>query len=130
MRRKDSIVLATTLGYGVICGLVLGALYIRATEPTSTEEAFWIDYVLLGVLPALVVLWLPRSRWITLTGVAGSLAAELVASHLVVGCLTAHDCVETTLAATAVPFVFLYCIVSMPVSIAVSTLIRRSGSSD
>lgn len=130
MRRKTAVIIATTLGYGIVCGVVLGALYIKTTEPGSTAGAFWIEYVSLGVFPALAAFWLPRILWVVLAGVAGSLAVELVVSHLVIGCFTGRDCLETTLAATAVPFIYLYFIVSMPVSIIVSTLVGRRGSSE
>lgn len=130
MRRNDVTVVAIILGYSVACGSVLGALYIKATEPGAPAASLWLVYVSLGVFPALVVLWLPRIPWIALTYVAGSLAVELVTCHLVIGCSTANDCMGTTLAATAVPFVFLYCIVSVPVSILFSRLLRRGEASD
>jgi hypothetical protein len=108
--------------------MVLGAFFRKATEPTSATGAFWVEYASMGVLPALIVLWLPQSRWIVLTGVGASLAVELAAVHLIVGCFSAHDCIETTLAAIALPFVYLYCLISMPIAVVASTMIRRSGS--
>lgn len=130
MRRKGMIILGGILGYSLISGSLLGMLYIKATEPTSAATYFWVDYLLLGLLPVAVVFWLPRILWVALGGVAGSLVIELIASHLVVGCFTGHDCVATTLVSVAVPFAYLYCLVSLPLSIFVSSFVRRDGPSD
>jgi hypothetical protein len=112
MRGKSVVVVPGIIGYSIVCGLILGALYIRAAEPTSRTADSVIFYLLLGLCPAAVVFWGPRIRWIAFSAVAVSLAIELAALHLTVGCITAHDCVETTLAAIALPFLYLYCLFS------------------
>lgn len=127
MHRRRIVITATILGYSILCGVVLGGLYLKATQPSSNAPSFWIVYFLIGLSPAVVVLWLPRIQWMRLSVVAATLAVELVALHFRVNCTSSDDCIATTLAATALPFVYVYCLISAPVSLILS-LFGRGGS--
>ena len=128
MRRKNVLAAASLMAYGIVCGAVLGALYVKATVPTAGTADLWFVYLFLGLCPAAVVFWLPRNQWIRLSAVAAALAIELIALHLTLDCRSSDDCLATTLAATALPFFYLYCLVSAPVAILASSLIDRGGS--
>ena len=61
MRRRGMIILGGVLGYSFISASLLGMLYIKGTEPISAAAYFWVDYLLLGLLPVAVIFWLPFS---------------------------------------------------------------------